>query len=126
MAIKVHEIDLAADSSSNVIRVTVSGKLTTEDYELFVPEVEQLIEDHGKICILFEMNDFHGWKVGAAWEDFKFGMKHFHDIEKIAMIGDKAWEHGMATFCRPFTKAKIKYFEKGQEEQARQWLEEKL
>ncbi len=124
MAINVHEIDLAADSSSNVVRVTVSGKLTTEDYELFVPEVERLIEEHGKIRILFEMDDFHGWKLGALWEDLKFDLKHFHDIERLAMIGDKAWEHGMATFCRPFTKAKIRYFEKGQEEQARQWLEE--
>ena len=124
MTIKVHEVDLAADSSSNVVRVTVSGKLTTEDYELFVPEVERLIEEYGKIRILFVMDEFHGWKVGAMWEDLKFGIKHFHDIERIAMIGDKAWEHGMATFCRPFTPAKIRYFEKDQQDQARQWLEE--
>ena len=124
MVIKVHEVDLAADSHGNVVRITVSGKLTAEDYKQFVPEVECLIEEQGKIRILFEMNEFHGWKLGALWEDLKFDLKHFRDIERIAMIGDKAWEHGMATFCRPFTTAKIRYFEKGQEDQARQWLEE--
>lgn len=124
MAIQVHEVDLAADSSSNVVRVAVSGKLTSEDYERFVPEMERLVQERGKVRILFEMDDFHGWQMGAMWEDFKFGVKHFHDIERIAMIGDKAWEHGMATFCRPFTRAKIRYFDKDQHDQARQWIEE--
>ena len=27
------------------------------------------------------------------------------------MIGDKKWESGMAGFCKPFTGAKIRYFD---------------
>jgi hypothetical protein len=44
----------------------MSGKLSKEDYEHFVPEVERLIEQEGKIRLLFEMHDFHGWK-GARY-----------------------------------------------------------
>jgi len=124
MAIKVHEIAVATESSSNVLRVSVSGKLTTEDYALFVPEIEQQIAGNGKVRILFEMHDFHGWTAGALWEDVKFDLKHFRDIERIAMIGDKAWEHGMATFCRPFTTAKIRYFDREQADEAQKWIEE--
>ncbi|QDT88764.1 MULTISPECIES: SpoIIAA family protein [Gimesia] len=122
MTIKFHEIDLQADSATNVVRVHVSGKLTKEDYELFTPQVEQWISKYGKLRILFEMEDFHGWTAGALWEDIKFDLKHFKDIKKIAMIGEKSWEHGMAVFCRPFTKAKIQYFDQSQAEDAETWI----
>jgi hypothetical protein len=40
------------------------------------------------------------------------------------MIGETKWEHGMATFCKPFTKAKIRYFTHAEAAVARKWLEE--
>jgi hypothetical protein len=42
------------------------------------------------------------------WEDIKFSVKHFADIERLAMVGDKKWQRGMAAFCKPFTKATIR------------------
>ena len=122
MAIKFHEVDLQEDSATNIVRVHVTGKLTKEDYDLFVPQIDQWLSDHGKVKILFVMEDFHGWTLSAAWEDTKFGMKHYKDVEKIAMIGDKAWEKGMATFCRPFTMGKIKYFDQSDADEAEKWL----
>ena len=70
------------------------------------------------------MDDFRGWTAGALWEDIKFDAKHFGDFERLAMVGDKQWEKGMATFCKPFTSARIKYFDKAQIEEAREWLAE--
>ncbi len=122
MALHFHEVDVAADSATNVVRVHVSGKLTKEDYELFTPKVDEWVKRHGKIRILFEMDDFHGWTAGAFWEDLKFDLKHFKDIERIAMIGETAWEHGMATFCRPFTTAKLRYFDRTQADDAKAWI----
>ena len=123
MTVRFSDVALASESASNVIRLHVSGKLTKDDYEVFGPEVEQLINQHGKIRVLFDMEDFHGWTAGALWEDVKFDVKHFKDIERIAMIGDKAWEHGMATFCRPFTSAKIRYFDRSEAEKAEEWIQ---
>ena len=122
MIVKFSNVELAAESTSNVIRLHVSGKLTKEDYELFGPEVDQLIKQHGEIRVLFDMEDFHGWTAGALWEDVKFDVKHFKDIERIAMIGEKSWEHGMATFCRPFTSAKIRYFDRSEADKAEEWI----
>ncbi len=72
------------------------------------------------------MVDFHGWTASALWQDIRFDLSHFRDIEKLAMVGDKAWKRGMATFCRPFTTAKIRYFDKNQMNQALAWIEEGL
>jgi hypothetical protein len=116
-------IELQGDSATKLLEVKVSGKLSKEDYDELEPLVDELIE-LGKIKILFVMHDFHGWDLGAIWEDTKFATKHCRDIEKIAMIGEKTWEKWMAAICKPFTMSKVKYFDAGEEEAARQWLAE--
>jgi hypothetical protein len=40
----------------------------------------------------------------AAWDDLEFGLKHYSDFERIAMVGDRKWEEWMANFCKPFTR----------------------
>jgi hypothetical protein len=119
MPIQVNE-----ENGGKMLAIHVSGKLEKEDYQHFVPEFERLIGQHGKLRVLFDMNDFHGWEASAAWEDFKFGMKHFSDIERLAMIGEAKWQHGMAIFCKPFTKATVRYFDRVDGSEARKWLGE--
>jgi len=110
-------------SAGRLLEVRVTGKLTKESYEIFVPAVDAQIKQYGKLRILFVVKDFHGWTAGALWEDLKFDLKHWRDIERLAFVGDKKWEKGMAAFCKPFTKAQIRYFDMAQLEEAREWLE---
>ncbi len=117
-------IQLNEESGGRILVVHVSGKLVKEDYAQFVPEFERLLRQHGKLRLLFDMTGFHGWEASAAWEDFKFGVKHFADIERLAMIGEKKWQQGMATFCKPFTKAAVRYFDHADAAEARKWLGE--
>lgn len=115
---------LSEIQQGKVIEVTVSGKLTRDAYEDFVPRTEAAIEKYGKIRVLFIMLGFEGWTAGAIWEDLKFDLKHFADIERLAIVGETKWERGMSVFCRPFTTAAIQYFELGDLEKAREWLHE--
>ena len=115
-------VELMANAEAKTLEVRASGKLSAEDYETLEPGVDKLIESSGKIKILFIMHDFHGWELGAVWEDIKFATRHCRDIEKVAMVGEQAWEKWMATICKPFTMSSIKYFDAGGEEAARAWL----
>jgi hypothetical protein len=117
-------IQLKSESGGKLLAVHVNGKLTKSDYEHFMPEFEQLVRQHGKLCVLFDMTGFHGWEGGALWADIKFDIKHFADIERLAMVGDTKWEHGMAAFCKPFTTATIRYFDHAEVAAARSWLGE--
>jgi hypothetical protein len=76
--------------------------------------------------MLVQMHEFHGWELGALWEDVKFDAKHFTDIERLALVGESKWEAGMAAFCRPFTTASIKYFDHSKEAEAETWIREGL
>jgi hypothetical protein len=109
-------------AAGNYLEVSVTGKLTKEFYEQFVPAVEAQIQEHGKLRLLFQMHDFHGWTAGALWEDLKFDLRHWRDIQRLAIVGETKWQQGMAVFCRPFTTATIKYFDHEKLEDARQWV----
>lgn len=115
-------IQLKEENGGKLLAVHVSGKLAKSDYEHLVPEFERLCRLHGKLNVLFDMTGFHGWTAGALWEDIKFDLTHFGDIERLAMVGDKKWQEGMATFCKPFTKATIRYFEHTDSVEAKKWL----
>ena len=117
-------IQLNEENGGKILVVHVSGKLAKADYDHFVPEFERLVRQYGKLQLLFDMTGFHGWEAGALWDDFKFDLKHFTDIERLAMVGDKKWERGMAVFCKPFTKATIRYFDHAEAAKAGMWLGE--
>jgi hypothetical protein len=119
MSVELHE-----EAGGKILMVGLSGKLTREDYEKLGPEFERLVKQHGKLRVLVKMHDFHGWELGALWEDLKFDWKHFSDIERLAFIGETRWEQGMASFCKPFTSARIRYFDHTRANEARQWIEE--
>jgi hypothetical protein len=117
-------IELKESDGGKTLEVFLTGKLIKEDYNKFVPAVDQAIRTHGNIRMLAVMHDFHGWTAGAAWEDTKFGARHFRDLDRLAMVGETRWQRGMAVFCKPFTTAEVRYFEHDQIDAARAWLAE--
>src|SRR3954447_7880097 len=117
----IEQIPLA---SPQVLGFKLSGKLHDEDYKKFVPLVDKEIAQSGKVRMLAQFHDFHGWDPHALWDDIKFSTTHCTKIEKIALVGDEKWEKWMATVCKPFTMAKIKYFDASQLDAAQAWVAE--
>jgi len=128
MTLFLSDIAIAAEEDQSqeewIVKTTIRGKLVKKDYETFVPKMERLIEEYGRIRLLVKLIDFHGWTAGALWEDTKFAARHFTDIERLALVGEKKWQKGMATFCKPFTKAEIRYFDLSEVEDAEAWIRE--
>ena len=117
-------VELMEHAGGKVLHVKVTGKLEKQHYAHFEPEVERLIANEGKLRVLLETHDFHGWKASALWEDVKFDAKHFSEIERLAVVGDSKWEHGMAVFCKPFTTAEVRFFPTDKLADAKAWVAE--
>jgi hypothetical protein len=111
-------------SHGKILGFKLSGRLHDEDYKTFVPRVDQAVAEEGKVRMLVRFHDFHGWDMKALWEDTKFATTHCNKIERIAMVGEKTWEEWMAKVCKPFTMAKVRYFDAAEIDAAWQWLEE--
>ncbi len=108
--------------SPKVVGFRLCGKLHDEDYKQFVPKMETILTAEGRVRLFIQLEDFHGWDLHAAWDDLKFNLKHYSGFERIAMVGDRKREEWMASFCKPFTKAKVKYFDKLEVYAAWTWL----
>lgn len=118
MAVAIQE-----SADGKYLEVNLTGKLTKEDYEHFVPEIEKAIKAKGAVRLLVQLHDFHGWSAGALWDDLKFDWKHMHDIDRLALVGETKWQAGMAVFCKPFTSATVKYFDHSKLDEAKQWID---
>ena len=115
-------IEMLMGMPDHSIGFKLSGKLHDEDYKKFVPLIDAEIAKEGKINVLAQFHDFHGWDAKALWDDIKFSTTHCTKIKRIALVGEKSWEKWMAAVCKPFTMAKIRYFDAGQLDEARKWL----
>ena len=119
MPIQLHE-----ENGGKLLAIHISGKLVKADYAPFVPEFERLLRQHGRLRVLFDMTGFHGWDAGAMWEDIKFDIKHFADIDRLAMVGERKWQQGLAACFKVFTKATVRYFDNANAAEVRKWLDE--
>ena len=117
-------IEELTSPNPDVLGFKLSGTLHDEDYNTFVPKVDKAISEDGKVRILAQFHDFKGWDAHALWDDIKFATEHCTKIERIAIVGEKTWEKWMAQVCKPFTMAKIEYFDVEEIDAAWSWLGE--
>ncbi|MGD0463898.1 MAG: STAS/SEC14 domain-containing protein [Tepidisphaeraceae bacterium] len=115
-------IEVSAENDGKLLVIRMTGKLHKDDYQHFVPIVEKAVQKNGKVRMLVQMHNFHGWDAGALWEDVKFDLQHFNHIERLAVVGEKTWEKWMAMFCKAFTTATIRYFSSEHTDEARAWI----
>ena len=117
----IEQIPMGADQ---VLGFKMSGKLHDQDYKTFVPIVDAAIAKHQKVRLMAQFHDFQGWDMHALWDDIKFATTHCTRLERVALVGEKSWEKWMATICKPFTLAKIRYFDVSEIDAAKAWLAE--
>jgi len=113
-------------TEGRIVEIKATGTLAKSDYERCALQAEPLIERYGKVRMLVELQDFQGWSAGGLWGDLKFDIKHFSDVERLAIIGESKWHEATTRFFKPFTRAEVRYFTHEQADEARRWIEEGL
>lgn len=109
----------------NFVALKLVGKLHDADYKEFVPVIEASAEK-GKLHLLVDMTEFHGWDAPALWDDIQLDAKFGNQIERLAFIGNKEWQAWMAKICKPFTRATIQYFDANDAKDAWAWVQDGL
>jgi len=113
--IKEHGISIAIKRNKKrlFIEISMMGKLTHEDYKVFVPMVDKALKEAKglEVDLLVDMRKFKGWEMLAAWDDFKFGVKHRNAFDKMAIVGNKKWEEQSTAMMSHLMRGKSKFFQ---------------
>jgi len=110
------------DSAGDLVCLKASGRLTDEDYKDMMPRLEAVISKHGSLRLYADLIDFDGWEWRAGWDDLAFGIKHWNDIKRIALIGDANWEQLAAKIADKLSPAEVRYFSDDESESALDWV----
>jgi len=117
---------ISVDCNGSLVHVDVTDQLTLEGYKHIVPYIDAAIDEFGSVRVLFDLGEYHGWDGEARWEDLDLELLHWASVERVAIIGDPKYEEGVATFCRPFTAATVRYFYPADAKAAEEWIHEGL
>ena len=118
-------IEKLAESSGNVVGYKAIGTITASDYQKLEPEFKALVEKEGNMRLLIDLSEFKWEKMEAWLQDLKFGSEFHHDIQKLAVVGDKTWEKWMTQLaCKPFYARDAKFFHTADIDKAWAWLRE--
>ena len=71
-----------------------------------------------------KLEDFHGGALAAGWEDFKFGVRPYRDVRRLAVVGDRRWERVMTGMFKPFILGEARYFAQSELGDAHAWIAE--
>ena len=114
---------ISLESKGKTIYTIAEGKLDEEDYKELIPFLERKVDFNNNINWYFEMKNFKGWSPKAIWEDLRLDVECDGQLNKIAMVGNKKWENWVSKLMKPFSYAKIKYFDIEEKRKAQQWIE---
>jgi SpoIIAA-like len=117
-------IEMLKDFPEGVVAAAAKGRVTRSDYDdALVPAVEAAFSRREKVRCYYELGrEFSGMDAGAAWEDFRIGVRHLAGWERIAVVTDVDWIRHAINAFRFLVPGKIRIFPTSETAEARRWI----
>ena len=114
---------LLRDMPPDVLAVEAVGKVTHEDYRtILIPKAEAMMAT-GPIKMIFVIGkEFSGYDLEALWDDGAFGIKHWREFKRIAVVADQAWMRAAVSMFAPFFPAEVRLFNLSELSAAKDWI----
>ncbi|WP_299943905.1 STAS/SEC14 domain-containing protein [uncultured Microbulbifer sp.] len=126
MVSRRHGLSIGIERAGDLffLSLKAQGKLTHQDYETITPMIDSALKEvkDPRVKVFLDGTELEGWEPRAAWDDFKLGLKHGNEFQKIAIYGNKKWQEVAAKLSHWFISGEAKYFE--DESEAMRWLSE--
>lgn len=104
----------------------IGGEVTREEYHQITRQIEDALEEYGTpICLLIEVRDLEGIDAGALWDDLRFAVRHWHDIEALALVGEADKLGRLARVGGTISPTEVRQFEPDAIHEAWEWIRER-
>ena len=106
----------------NIVGFKVTGRFTGGQMKTFADSIDAVVADSGPVRLLVELEDFRGIELDVLWQKAKFAFAHLRDIERMAVVGDRAWEEWWVTIAGALSPTETRYFDETDVDAAWDWL----
>jgi hypothetical protein len=107
----------------DVLAIEAVGKVTHEDYRgTLIPKAEAMMA-MGAIKVLYVVGkEFTGYELEAMWDDGTFGIKHWREFRRVAVVADQAWLRASISMFTPFFRTEVRLFRLSELPAAKDWI----
>ena len=107
----------------DVLAIEAVGTVTHDDYRtVLIPKAEAMMAE-GPIKMLYVVGtEFTGYELEALWDDGAFGIKHWHEFRRIAVVADQSWMRAAISMFSPFFPAEVRLFNLSELSVAKNWI----
>ncbi|MEO7085759.1 MAG: STAS/SEC14 domain-containing protein [Gemmatimonadaceae bacterium] len=108
---------------ADVLGIEATGKVTHSDYrDVLIPRAEAMI-GKGPIKMVYVIgSDVTGFELEAMWDDGMFGVKHWRDFSRVAVVTDHAWVRGAVSLFSPLFPSDVRLFAVADLPAAKTWV----
>jgi hypothetical protein len=107
----------------DVLGVEATGTVTHHDYQaVLIPAAEAMLATGPVKMIYVAGPGFTGYELEALWDDSAFGLKHWHQFKRIAVVTDNTWLRAAVTMFSPFVPIEMRLFELAKLDTAKTWI----
>jgi hypothetical protein len=100
----------------------IEGKLTGDDLEVAIKELESRLKAHERVRVYAEIADISGMTFEAFVKDWTYGLRHLRDVEKEAVVTDRKWIEVLAEWGDAlFPSLEVRHFTFDHREEALEW-----
>ncbi|MDN5787674.1 STAS/SEC14 domain-containing protein [Pseudorhodobacter sp.] len=107
---------------SKIFEFTVSGKVTSEDFDALSAPLDAFVKEHDKIKLLEIIESFHGFDPSLLWQGIKYDVKILPHITHCAVVSDMGWISPLTKAAGAFMATKLRTFDLSELDTARDWL----
>ncbi len=110
--------------SAGHLKVVLLGKLEASAYQGVEETIDQYLAGKSNIRLLVDLREFDGWQgLGALGEHLSLVREHRRLPERVAVVGNKAWQRLAETVFSRFLNAEVRFFEAAEFGAAEAWIE---
>ena len=110
-------------SEGDVVTARLLGKLDPGAYDGVNEEIDNVMSSTEHVRLLLDLREFDGWSgLSALADHLSLVREHYRVPERIAIVGDKAWQKMAGKIMARFVNAQTKFFDSGDYDGAVAWV----
>ncbi len=116
------ENNLKKDS---LVSLTLQAAPNEREEERLFQVLKEKIKRYGKVRVLLVLENYPAAdSAESLYEDMRFLKLHAEDIERLAVVGERAWQETWVALFGLFGGMETAYFDRSEKKEAAAWISE--